>query len=246
MGAEIGQYEPLNKNIMRTRLAQLFWMNSLAALTLTACFSGDSRLDMSSDEAVAKVKELVQAQVNLDENKIYHLEWSENGQERKLENELSQIYYCYVNKDGRSYYQIISLENGEFQVQEPRLEKRTISYEQTTALPLDSITPAYVQRMTAEGQKLVSSMDEGSQYEFKSAEFYRFTIDPVYEDYVLQVASRKAPKIDRDNRTMSFAMNLNYIKKGEQGEVRGKHVWTNYYSVSFKLDDNGKLMLDDF
>lgn len=50
-------------------------------------------------------------------------------------------------------------------------------------------------------------------------------------------------KKEKKNETMHFYMDQNYLKKGEESEMHGKHLWTNYYTISFKLDDNGKLTL---
>jgi hypothetical protein len=45
----------------------------------------------------------------------------------------------------------------------------------------------------------------------------------------------------KEYTTMVSYFDLNFIKKDEAPEVRGKHIWTNYYTASFKIDENGEI-----
>lgn len=228
---------------MMTNLMKSLCVSPVALLAFSACTLGSGGMDMSSEETVAKVKEVVTEHVNLQENKLYELKWSERQDEKKLNNELGEIHISFVNQSDQSFYQIISCEGGEFKADDARPQKRAVSYELTESLPLDSITPAYIQNMTAEGKKLFSETEDSEQYEFKSVEFYRFSMDPVYKESVGNIMGGFPLKKEKENETMHFYMDQNYLKKGEDSEMHGKHIWTNYYTISFKLDDNGKLTL---
>ena len=37
---------------------------------------------------------------------------------------------------------------------------------------------------------------------------------------------------------------LNFIKKDEPKEARGKHIWTNYYTVPFKTNEAGEVEIE--
>ena len=67
---------------MMTRLMKIAAVAAVAALTLTACGSGET-FTMTSDEGIAKIKELITTNVDTSKYKIYEVEWNEDGQDRK-------------------------------------------------------------------------------------------------------------------------------------------------------------------
>ena len=75
---------------------------AVAALTLTACGSGET-FTMTSDEGIAKIKELITTNVDTSKYKIYEVEWNEDGHDRKLENILTQIDVYYIDAENNDY-----------------------------------------------------------------------------------------------------------------------------------------------
>ena len=63
----------LNIRIMMTNLMKSFFVGSAVLLAFSACNLGGGGMDMSSEETVFKVKEVVAEYVNLQENKLYEL-----------------------------------------------------------------------------------------------------------------------------------------------------------------------------
>ena len=70
---------------MITRLMKIAVAIVVAALTLTACGSGET-FPMASAEGLAKIRELVAEHVDTSKYKIYTVEWREDNRDRQLEN----------------------------------------------------------------------------------------------------------------------------------------------------------------
>ena len=218
----------------------------VALVTVITRSSGSSINDctMASDEGIAKIKELVKTHVDMNEYKIYRIEWKEDRKERKLENVLSQISVDYIDKEDNDYNLTINYTDGEFVPEEPRKGKSVLnSYEYTTAIEIDGMNAEKIRHNIASGGELVILQEEGKQYEFKSVEKYMLYMRPVpkvYED--------RWKKWDDDNkqeyRQLRQMFELNFIKKDEQKEVRGRHVWTNYYTVSFEINEAGEVEIE--
>ena len=120
---------------------------SMVASVLVGC-NGSEPLGMGSEESISKIKELVKTNVDMNENKIYELQWEEDNGEHKLENMLSSITVGYIDKENNDYKLIIELKDGEFVAGEPdKNEKWKYSYEKSTALNLDVVLALY-QRCT--------------------------------------------------------------------------------------------------
>ena len=209
-----------------------------AVIALTACSSGSNRYGMASEEGIAQMKEAIRAHVDTDVNKIYRLEWKEDGEKHKLENVLSVISVDYIDAESNDYSLTINLKDGKFVAGEPLKSKRNIyAYEASTPLDLDAITAAEVQRLAEEGVRLFEAQEESEQYELKSVEKFRYFILP-------------ADKRDADHAAQgkpepaSISFELNYIKKGEQPEQHGKYTWTNYYTIPFVVNKEGKVELE--
>lgn len=58
---------------------------------------------MTSDEGIAKIKELITTNVDTSKYKIYEVEWNEDGHDRKLENILTQIDVYYIDAENNDY-----------------------------------------------------------------------------------------------------------------------------------------------
>ena len=74
---------------MNVKLLKNLFVALVAAISISSCSSAND-CAMASDEGVAKIKELIKAHVDINECKIYRIEWKEDWKERKLENVLSQ------------------------------------------------------------------------------------------------------------------------------------------------------------
>ena len=68
---------------MITRFMKIAVAIVIAALTLTACGSGET-FPMASDEGLSKIKELVAEHVDTSKYKIYTVEWREDNGDRQL------------------------------------------------------------------------------------------------------------------------------------------------------------------
>lgn len=155
---------------MNVKLLKNLFVALVAAISISSCSSAND-CAMASDEGVAKIKELIKAHVDINECKIYRIEWKEDWKERKLENVLSQISVDYIDKEDNDYNLTINYTDGEFVPEEPRKGKSVLnSYEYTTAIEIDGMNAEKIRHNIASGGELVILQEEGKQYEFKSVE----------------------------------------------------------------------------
>ncbi len=230
----------ITKAMKNSRIAFM----TIVIVTLSSCSSGKNRLGMASEEGINKVKELVRAHVNPDENKIYRLQWKEDRDERKLDNILTHIDVDYIDKNDKDYSLSINLKDEEFVPDEPRKSPRDLySYEYSTPIDLADITVADIQRMTQEGHDLFSTQEDAKEYEMKSVEAYVFYIRPVDKREI--DLWKKSESCKAEHKELNFSFQLNYIKKDEQPEVRGRHTWTNYYTIPFTVNKEGKVEIKE-
>lgn len=214
---------------------------SFVAITIFSCSFGGNDLPMVSDEGIKKIKELVTANIDTEEFKIYSLEWSEDSRERKLENVLSQINVGYIDKENNGYDLKIKYTDGEFVSEEP-IKERSIynSYKYTTPLDLNLLKVEEIIKKASAAGELLAAQEDGEQYEFKSMEKYKFYINPVpirYEQYWEKWGDEK--KKDYGIARQSFA--LNFVRKDEHSEVKGRKIWTNYYTIPFVINEKGNV-----
>ena len=206
---------------MNVKLLKNLFMTLVIAIFISSCSSAND-CTMASDEGVAKVKELVKKHVDINECKIYRIEWKEDWKERKLENVLSQISVDYIDKKDNDY---------------------NLTYKYTTAIEIDGMNAEEIRHNIASGGELVILQEEGKQYEFKSVEKYMLYMRPVpkdYEDHWKKWGDDKK----KEYRQLRQMFELNFIKKDEQKEVRGRHVWTNYYTVPFETNEAGEVEIE--
>lgn len=229
---------------MITKLTKTLLGVLAGSCMLSSCSSGN-HLSMVSDEGVAKVKELVRANVDSTQNKIYRLEWQEDDRDRKLDNLLSTINISYIDKNNNDFLLTIHLEDGEFVVDEPIKSKRQLhAYEQSTPIDLNKIDAAYLQKVGTEADELFCTQnEEGDQYEVKSVERFCFRTDPVSLDRVDLWERDEEYRAEHQITKLTFE--LNYTKKGETPETKGRAVWTNYYTVPFVVNEQGEVTFDE-
>lgn len=94
-----------------------------AAFAFTACSSG-ATLPMASEEGLAKIKELVTANVDTTKYKIYEVEWYEDNLDRKLENILTHIDVYYIDADNNGRHISFQLTDGKFTTEGPKKDDR--------------------------------------------------------------------------------------------------------------------------
>ena len=136
---------------------------AVAALTLTACGSGET-FTMTSDEGIAKIKELITTNVDTSKYKIYEVEWNEDGHDRKLENILTQIDVYYIDAENNDYNLSFLLTGGKFTTDGPKKsDRRTYSYECSTPLNLDAINFEYLEKITEGAVSIVQSDEKGQR-----------------------------------------------------------------------------------
>lgn len=228
---------------MITRLMKIAVAAAVAALTLTACGSGET-FPMASAEGLAKIRELVAEHVDTSKYKIYEVEWREDNRDRQLENILTYIDVYYIDADNNNYHLAFQLTNGKFETDGPEQnDRRTNSYACSTPLNLDAIDFDYIQKIGEAADALVMSDEEGKNLTLKSAGMFRFRVWPV-----------SLSDVDRWNRSEEFRaeseelmvqFELNYVDESESPEYQGRFTVTNYYTVAFTADAAGEVAIDD-
>lgn len=155
---------------MNVKLLKNLFVALVTVISISSCSSVND-CTMASDEGIAKIKELVKTHVDMNEYKIYRIEWKEDRKERKLENVLSQISVDYIDKEDNDYNLTFYYTDGEFVPEEPRKGKSASnSYEYTTGIEIDEMNAEKIRHNLASGGELVILQEEGEQYEFKSVE----------------------------------------------------------------------------
>lgn len=215
----------------------------VASLALTSCGSGET-FPMASEEGIAKIKELVSANVDTSKYKIYELEWSEDNHDRKLENILTQIAVYYIDADNNGYRLSFQLTDGKFTTDGPKQDDRqTYSYECSTPLSLDAINFDYIQKIGEGADSLVMSDEEGKNLTLKSAGIFRFRVWPV----MLREVDRwnRSEEFREESKQLEVQFELNYVDKNESPEYQGRFTVTNYYTVVFMANAAGEVAIDD-
>lgn len=228
---------------MNAKSLKNLFVASVAAIAVLSC-SPANECTMASDEGIAKVKELVKANVDTGKNKVYRIEWAEDGDELKLKNVLSQICVDYIDEADNGYSLTINYTDGEFVPDEPVKAKfESNSYKYTTAIDIDQVNAGEIRNNIAHGGELVLLQEDGKEYEFKSVEKYVLYMRPVPKDYEANWEKRD-DEYKKEYRQLRHMFELNFTKKDEQKEVWGKHVWTNYYTVPFETDESGEVVIE--
>ena len=225
------------------KLTKIAVAAAVAAFMLTACSSGET-FPMASEEGIAKIKELVSANVDTSKYKIYELEWSEDNHDRKLENILTQISVYYIDADNNDYRLSFQLTDGKFTTDGPKQDDRqTYSYECSTPLSLDAINFDYIQKIGEGADSLVMSDEEGKNLTLKSAGIFRFRVWPV----MLREVDRwnRSEEFREESKQLEVQFELNYVDKNESPEYQGRFTVTNYYTVAFMANAAGEVAIDD-
>ena len=215
----------------------------IAALTLTACGSGET-FPMASDEGLSKIKELVTEHVDTSKYKIYTVEWREDNGDRQLENILTYIDVYYIDADNNNYHLAFQLTNGKFTTDGPEKDDRpNYSYACTTPLSLNAIDFDYLQKIGEKADALVMSDEEGKTLTLKSAGMFRFRVWPVSLSNVDRW--NRSEEYRAESQQMQVQFELNYVDESESPEYQGRFTVTNYYTVAFTADAAGKVAIDD-
>lgn len=226
---------------MITKSLKNLLMISVVTVIYSSCSFGGNDIAMSSVEGIAKVKELVKANVNLNEFKIYHLSWEEGSKDLQLTNILGRIEIRYIDKDGNSYSRSIVRKDGKYIPEESKERSQSAySYKLTTGLDLEKIDPDQVRQHVIDGAELSLHAEEGDQYEFKTVKSINFKVNAVNKSYE-QSWEGWSDKQKAGYNQVEESFELNFIKKGEKEEVYGKKTWTNYYTVPFVIGETGKV-----
>ena len=228
---------------MNTKFMKAMIAIVVASLALTSCGSGET-FPMASEEGIAKIKELVSANVDTSKYKIYELEWSEDNHDRKLENILTQISVYYIDADNNDYRLSFQLTDGKFTTDGPKQDDRqTYSYECSTPLSLDAINFDYIQKIGEGADSLVMSDEEGKNLTLKSAGIFRFRVWPV----MLREVDRwnRSEEFREESKHLEVQFELNYVDKNESPEYQGRFTVTNYYTVAFMANAAGEVAIDD-
>lgn len=227
---------------MKTKLFKNLFAVCMVAIALSSCSSGSGSIAMGSVEAVDKVKEVVKANVDTNVYKIYQLKWKEGSGDSKLNNVLSQIEIQYMDKEGDYYDLTIDLENGKFVPQEASKSTLTnyYSYKLSTPLDIDGLSAENIRKLLLDGAELVGQQESEDEYELKSVNSVTISIDPVLKD-----REKKWDKWDEKYKAKYKKVNqefeLNFTKTGEHDQMIGKRLVTNYYTISFVVDETGKV-----
>ena len=215
----------------------------IAALTLTACGSGET-FPMASAEGLAKIRELVAANVDTSQYKIYTVEWREDNRDRQLENILTYIDVYYLDADNNDYYLSFQLTNGKFTTDGPEKDDRpNYSYACTTPLSLNAIDFDYLQKIGEKADSLVMSDEEGKHLTLKSAGIFRFQAWPVSLSNVDRW--NRSEEYRAESKQMQVQFELNYVDESESPEYQGRFTVTNYYTVAFTANASGEVSIDN-
>ena len=215
----------------------------IAALTLTACGSGET-FPMASDEGLSKIKELVAEHVDTSKYKIYMVEWREDNGDRQLENILTYIDVYYIDADNNNYHLAFQLTNGKFTTDGPEQDDRQInSYACSTPLSLDAIDFDYLQKIGEKADSLVMSDEEGKHLTLKSAGIFRFQVWPVSLSNVDRWNRSEEHRAESEQMQVQFE--LNYVDESETPEYQGRFTVTNYYTVAFTANADGEVSIDN-
>ena len=228
---------------MITRFVKIAVAIAVAALTLTACSSGET-FPMASAEGLAKIRELVAEHVDTSKYKIYMVEWREDNRDRQLENILTYIDVYYLDADNNNYQLAFQLTNGKFTTDGPERDDRQInSYACSTPLNLDDIDFDYLQKIGERADGLVMSDEEGKKLTLKSAGMFRFRVWPVSLSNVDRW--NRSEEYREESQQLQVQFELNYIDESESPEYQGRFTVTNYYTVAFTADAAGEVAIDD-
>lgn len=228
---------------MITRLMKIAVAIVVAALTLTACGSGET-FPMASAEGLAKIRELVAEHVDTSKYKIYEVEWREDNRDRQLENILTYIDVYYIDADNNNYHLAFQLTNGKFETDGPEQnDRQTNSYACSTPLDLAAIDFDYLQKIGEKADALVMSDEEGKKLTLKSAGMFRFRVWPVSLSNVDRW--NRSEEYRAESQQMQVQFELNYVDESESPEYQGRFTVTNYYTVAFTADAAGEVAIDD-
>ena len=220
----------------------------MLAVAFTSCGKlgralGSEDVSMDSEEVAAKVKELVTKHVDASKWKIYEITWYEN---EELGNDLGGMKLTMINKDNKYYTQTIRQNNTkEYVVDEleepimPKSVRAEIMFDQVVGIDFNKLDGKLIAKQLEEAKALIPA-----EYEFKSVASYTI------EEEVKKIGKmdKLSPKKGNDDnkygkQTVSFE--LNALKQGEGKEMKGRQIITNYYPISYSVQEDGSVKIDE-
>lgn len=224
---------------MITKFFRNLFAISIITVAISSCSFGGHSIGMLSDEGIDKIKEVIKENLNLEEYKIYRLTWKEDDGKRKLDNVLSTINVLYLDKEDNRYDQKFVLKDGKYIPEEAikRDANDYYSFKLTTPIDIEGLNGEEIRKFVTEGAELV--MNEDNQYEIKSVEEVELSINPPAKSYEKKWdgwSEKEKAKYKEVEQTFQ----LNFIKKDEHDKVVGKHLVSNYYTIPFIVNQEGK------
>lgn len=228
---------------MNTTFTKWICAAAAALLALTGCGRGET-YPMVSGEGIAKIRELVAANVDTSKYKIYEVEWREDNRDRKLENILTYIDVYYIDADNNNYHLSFQLTDGKFTTDGPQQsDRQTNSYTCSTPLDLAAIDFDFIQKIGERADSLVMSDEEGKNLTLKSAGMFRFRVWPV--SLSNEERWNRSEEFREESKQLEVQFELNYVDESESPQYEGRFTVTNYYTVAFTADAAGEVAIDD-
>lgn len=228
---------------MKKLLFELAIVISLVT-TITSCTSIlGKNIQMDSPEAIQAIKDAIKNNIDLTTFKITEISWSGKGSREKLDNKLGYLNVDLVDKNNKAYLQQFTLnKEGKFAGEDMKEKSREIYYEFVKGIDVDKLDAAIISKQLDEAKPLI-----GEEYEIKALESY--SISEKTLDMSTKSINEKNPFFKGHNPdeygSMSTRFTLDLLKKGEDKEINGRNITTNYYEVDFKVDENGKLEINE-
>lgn len=208
-----------------------------AMLNLTSCsFLLGKNISMESEEAIQTIKEAIKNNANIGTGRVSGISWSEAGGSKKLDNYLGHFYIHWVAEDNSNYTQDFTKnDKGEFIGSEPKKGRDGIFYEYVKPFDADKLDAVKILKQINDGKLLLDD-----EYEFASVEHYSIsqsTLDMRLKEVF------KVKVIPEKYGIESTGFSLNVYKKGKDSKLEGKHITTNYYTVSFVVGEDGSVQI---
>lgn len=198
-------------------------MLTLAVTLLTACETFKP-IKMDSPEALAKVQEMGKDIPS--DAKVYSVEWHEGtSDEQLLSNNLTGgiILITAYKADGTDCsVSAYSLEGEWKKSEDKEKEDKSESYnavKDNKPIDLNALKMDEVTKLINKAKEMIPD-----EYEFKSVGSFQF------------IATQGKPMAE---------LVLRITEKGNETEVKGKHIITNYYELKFKEKEDGTLEMEE-
>lgn len=202
-------------------------------LNLTSCnILFGKKIPMDSEDAIQTIKETIKNNAEVGTGRIHSISWHEDCVQ-ELKNYLGFIRISWATEDNSNYTQEFQKnEKGEFIAEEPKKERfTTVCYEFVKPFDIDKLDVTAILKQINEGKSLL-----GDEYEYASVGSY--SIDQNTLDMRVKNMKKCNPE---EYGIQRIIFSLNAYKKGEDSKREGRRVITNYYTVSFIVNEDGSV-----